>query len=48
LVYRDELSRIKKKLKVDKVTGIQPCSSKDPEKDKNEKEESHSDTRRKV
>jgi hypothetical protein len=47
LVYRDELSRIKKKLKVDKDTDILPSLSKDPKEDKNE-EESHSDMRRKV
>lgn len=47
LGYRDELSKIKKKLKVDKDTAIQPSLSKNPKEDKNE-EESHSDRRRKV
>ncbi|XP_021919710.1 peptidyl-prolyl cis-trans isomerase CWC27 homolog isoform X1 [Zootermopsis nevadensis] len=45
---RDELSRIKKKLKVDKDSDIQPSVSKNSKADKNEEKENHSNLRRKT
>jgi hypothetical protein len=53
LFYRDEVSKIKKKLKTDRDTGFQPPLSKKPKESENEEEdsdgsESHNEMRRKT